>query len=71
MTYYCDNYQEYSGWLEILKNYDRSCPFQLYELREKIGQGGFSVVYRAQDRKDKEEYALKVIQKFRMTEMQK
>ena len=36
-TYFCESYKEFSEWLEYLKNYDRSCPFQLYELREKIG----------------------------------
>lgn len=35
--------------MDCFKIYDRSDPFQLYEVRDKIGTGGFSVVYRAQD----------------------
>ena len=37
-----------------------------YEIKEKIGQGGFGAVYRAFDKKMHVEKALKVIQKLRL-----
>ena len=69
--YYINNYKEFNEWLECFKNFDRSDPFQFYDLREKIGTGGFSVVYRAHDIKTKEEFAMKIIQKYKLTENQK
>lgn len=55
--------------MDCFKLYERSDPFKLYEVKDKIGTGGFSLVYRAVDRLEREEYALKVIHKGQMTAM--
>lgn len=35
--------------------------FKLHTLKEKLGQGGFGVVYHVQHKIDKKEYALKIV----------
>ena len=38
---------------------------------DKIGEGRFSIVYKGSSKKDKQEYAIKVIEKFKLTREEK
>jgi serine/threonine protein kinase len=46
-------------WMELLKFYKGASVHELYEIREKIGTGKFSLVYRCKNLAEGQWYALK------------
>ena len=56
------------NWMEHLKYYRGSSVSQLFDMGEKIGIGKFSVVYRCREKSTCEEYAIKVMESFKLNE---
>jgi len=61
--FYCTDKSEYDHWMSHLKEFNTANILQSYTFHEKIGTGKFSVVYRAVSKQNKQEYAIKVIDK--------
>lgn len=53
-------------WMELLKYYKGESVQQIYEFGEKIGTGKFSIVYRCKHTKENKEYAIKVIETYKL-----
>jgi len=61
--FYCTDKKEFDEWMAHLKEFNIANILEKYTFHEKIGTGKFSVVYRATSKADKQEYAIKVIDK--------
>ena len=63
-TYYTDSKEEYQNWkrhLEIATNYSNI--LELYDIKEELGVGSFSVVKLGINKKTKEKVAVKIMNK--------
>jgi len=70
-SYYLDSLTERKKWLDCLVPYSRASVHDIYSIMEKIGTGRFSVVYRGIEKATKTEWAIKVIEKFKLKEEEK
>ncbi|AFZ81416.1 protein kinase domain-containing protein [Theileria equi strain WA] len=66
--FYVDSMEQFLEWIDVLSQAMKQQSLtNMYELREQIGQGKFSIVYRAIYKETGEEYAIKIIDKTRIT----
>eukprot|EP01053_Blabericola_migrator_P002783 Blabericola_migrator_1__2782@NODE_1796_length_3779_cov_80_525862_g1158_i0_p1_GENE_NODE_1796_length_3779_cov_80_525862_g1158_i0NODE_1796_length_3779_cov_80_525862_g1158_i0_p1_ORF_typecomplete_len1184_score182_94Pkinase/PF00069_25/3e74Pkinase_Tyr/PF07714_17/9_4e45Kinaselike/PF14531_6/1_3e16PH/PF00169_29/2_2e16Kdo/PF06293_14/2_7e12EFhand_7/PF13499_6/2_9e09EFhand_7/PF13499_6/5_4e03EFhand_1/PF00036_32/2_6EFhand_1/PF00036_32/3_4e05EFhand_8/PF13833_6/0_27EFhand_8/PF13833_6/0_00041Pkinase_fungal/PF17667 len=69
---YASDEQTRDRWLVALRSALNQQPIdQLFQLEEIIGQGKFSLVYRAVEKSSNKTYAIKIINKNRMTQHEK
>ncbi len=54
--------------MENFTKFDRTNPYQYYQVLEKIGTGGYSDVYKCEDKIEKEFYAMKIMDKQKLDE---
>ncbi|KAH0480783.1 MAG: uncharacterized protein KVP18_002289 [Porospora cf. gigantea A] len=65
---WCDNLSVRDAWIRRMRRSTNQQSVEAtYVIKDRIGRGKFSVVYRAIHRHTKEEYAMKVIQKSRIS----
>ncbi|KAM3139033.1 putative myosin light chain kinase 3 [Paramecium bursaria] len=69
--YYCENYEDFQKWTKNLQIFQKSNVQDFYSIQQKIGEGKFSIVYLCEDKKTKEQMAIKIIEKFKLTKSEK
>uniref|UniRef100_A0A3B0MXH5 non-specific serine/threonine protein kinase n=1 Tax=Theileria annulata TaxID=5874 RepID=A0A3B0MXH5_THEAN len=70
--FYVDTMKEFLDWVEVLTHaMNQQTLTNKYEIFEALGQGKFSVVYRGVSRKTGVEYAVKIIDKNKITHQER
>ena len=67
-AYFCDNLEEYQNWIKYLRiaiNYSNI--LEMYEIKEKLGSGSFSIVKLAINKVTNQKVAVKIMNKEKMS----
>ncbi|BAM42024.1 myosin light chain kinase [Theileria orientalis strain Shintoku] len=70
--FYVETMEEFLDWIEVLRHaMKQQVLSSMYEICEQLGQGKFSIVYRAIYKETGEEYAVKIIDKTKITHQER
>ena len=67
-VYFCDNIEEYQNWIKYLRiatNYSNI--LEMYEIKEELGSGSFSIVKLAINKVTNQKVAVKIMNKAKMS----
>ena len=72
ISFWCDTKEERDDWVQRLSQAARSSKLEdFYTLRERLGSGRFSDVYKAIERSSGFEWAVKIVEKTRLTDSER
>ncbi|UKJ89759.2 myosin light chain kinase [Theileria orientalis] len=70
--FYVESMEDFLDWIEVLRHAMKQQVLStMYEICEQLGQGKFSIVYRAIYKETGEEYAVKIIDKTKITHQER